>query len=305
MRFRPQKTRILLLSVAAAVITMAMKFTAYWITNSVGLLSDAAESIINLAAALVAFVALLIAAKPADETHPYGHEKIEYFSSGVEGTLILFAAAGIIYSSVERFLHPQALNDLDLGLMIGFGASLINFAVARILLVSAKRHDSITLEADARHLMTDVWTSVGVIIGLVVVRQSGMLILDPLIALLAGANIVFSGIHLLKRSFRGLMDYRLPAAEMALLEDILQKHIGAHHAYHNLRTRKAGSQRFIEFHLLVPGDMLVKAAHDLSEQIENDIREQLANTTVTLHIEPEEELASYQDVQEGLRYGKP
>jgi len=299
------KNRILLLSVGAALITMAMKFAAYWITNSVGLLSDAAESIINLVAAIIAFGALLISALPADDTHPYGHEKIEYFSSGVEGTLILFAAVGIMYSGIHRLLHPQALNDLDLGLAIGLGASAINLIVARILLASAKRHDSITLEADARHLMTDVWTSVGVIAGLVFVRLTDILTIDPIIALLVGANIIFSGIHLLKRSFRGLMDYRLPVKEMAILEEILQNHIGAHRAYHNLRTRKAGSQRFIEFHLLVPGDMLVKTAHDLSEQIENDIHQQLTNTTVTVHIEPVEELASYQDVQDGLRYGKP
>jgi len=299
-----QKTRILLLSVAAAVITMAMKFTAFWITNSVGLLSDAAESIINLVAAVIAFAALLIAARPADETHPYGHEKIEYFSSGVEGTLILFAAVGIMYSGIHRLLHPQTLNDLDLGLAIGLGASAINFIVARILLASAKRHDSITLEADARHLLTDVWTSVGVVAGLLIVRLTGEAHIDPILALLIGANIIFSGVNLLKRSFHGLMDYRLPAAEMTILEGILQKHIGPHSAFHNLRTRKAGSQRFIEFHLLVPGDMLVKTAHDLSEQIETDIRRQLANTTVTVHVEPEDELASYQDVQAGLRYGK-
>lgn len=305
MTFLFPKTRILLLSVAAALITMAMKFTAYWITNSIGLLSDAAESIINLAASVVAFMALLIAVRPADETHPYGHEKIEYFSSGVEGTLILFAAVGIVYSALHRLLHPQALRDLDLGLSISLGASALNFVVARLLLKAARQYDSITLEADARHLLTDVWTSVVVIGSLLVIRFTAITIIDPIIALVVAANVIFSGVNLLRRSFRGLMDFRLPGNEMVIVESILQKHLGAHRAFHNLRARKSGSQRFIEFHLLVPGSMLVKAAHELSELIENDIRQQLANTTVTVHVEPEDELASYQDVQAGLRYGKP
>lgn len=304
MAFFLRKTRVVLLSVAAALITMAMKFAAYWITNSVGLLSDAAESIINLAAAVVAFVALLIAARPADETHPYGHEKIEYLSSGVEGTLILLAAVSIVYSALHRLLNPQALHNLDLGLSLCLVASGLNFVVARLLLKAARHYDSITLEADARHLLTDVWTSVAVLVSLLIMRFTSVTVIDPLIALVIALNIIHSGINLLKRSFHGLMDYRLPGTEMTILENILQRHVGEHRGFHNLRTRKSGSQRFIEFHLLVPGSMLVKAAHDLSEQIENDIREQLANTTVTVHVEPEDELASYQDVQAGLRYGK-
>jgi len=296
------KTRVILLSVAAALVTMAMKFAAYWITNSVGLLSDAAESIINLIASLIAFAALLIAAMPPDESHTYGHEKIEYFSAGVEGTLIIFAAAGIVYAAVLRLLSPQPLYELYLGLMIGLGASAINFAVARVLLNAGKKHDSITLEADARHLLTDVWTSVAVIAGLLIVRLTGIMILDPLIALVVAANIIFSGINLLKRSFRGLMDFRLPAKEMAVVDDILREY---HRSYHNLRARKSGSMRFIEFHLLVPGDMLVSAAHDLSDHIEKEIGQKLTNTIVTVHIEPEDEISSFQDVQDGLRYGKP
>jgi cation diffusion facilitator family transporter len=301
MSFLSPKTRIILLSIAAALVTMAMKFAAYWITNSVGLLSDAAESIINLMASGVAFVALLIAALPPDETHTYGHEKIEYFSAGVEGTLIILAAAGIVYTAVQRLLSPQPLNELHIGLMIGLGASAINFAVARVLLHAGKKHDSITLEADARHLLTDVWTSVAVIAGLLIVRLTGITTLDPLIALAVAANIIFSGINLLRRSFRGLMDFRLPAKEMAVVDEILREH---RRSYHNLRAHKSGSMRFIEFHLLVPGNMLVNAAHELSEHIEKEIRQQLSNTIVTVHIEPEDELASYQDVQDGLQYGK-
>lgn len=302
MSFHFPKTRIILLSVAAALVTMAMKFAAYWITNSVGLLSDAAESIINLMASVVAFAALIIAALPPDDSHTYGHEKIEYFSAGVEGTLIIFAAAGIVYAAVLRLLSPQPLHELYIGLMIGLGASLINFAVARVLLQAGEKHDSITLEADGRHLLTDVWTSVAVIAGLLIVRLTGITILDPLIALAVAANIIFSGVNLLKRSVRGLMDFRLPAKEMAVVDEILREH---HRSYHNLRARKSGSMRFIEFHLLVPGDMLVNTAHNLSEQIEKEIHQKLTNTIVTVHIEPEDELVSYQDVQDGLPYGKP
>jgi len=302
MSFHFPKTRIILLSVAAALVTMTMKFAAYWITNSVGLLSDATESIINLIASVFAFAALVIAALPPDESHTYGHEKIEYFSAGVEGTLIIFAAAGIVYTAVQRLLAPQPIDKLHIGLMIGLGASTINVAVARVLLQAGKKHDSITLEADARHLLTDVWTSVAVISGLLIVRLTDITILDPIIALAVAANIVFSGINLLKRSFRGLMDFRLPTREMAVIDEILQKH---HRSFHNLRARKSGLMRFIEFHLLVPGDMPVNAAHDLSEHIEREIRQRFANTIVTVHIEPEDEISSYQDVQDGLRYGKP
>lgn len=298
------KNRILYLSIAAALITMAMKFAAYWITGSVGLLSDALESIVNLAAALVAFVALLIAVRPADDTHPYGHEKIEYFSSGVEGTLILVAAAGIIYSAVQRLLHPAPLADLDLGLLLGLAAAATNFFVAQLLLRAARHHDSITIEADAKHLLTDVWTTIGVLVALLVVKFTNWTIIDPLIAFAVGGNIIFSGFDLLRRSFHGLMDFRLPAEEIAVIEDVLRIHVGKSPVYHNLRTRKAGSQRFIEFHLLVPGDLSVREAHLLCDQIENEIRQRLRNTTVTIHTEPEDELVSYQDAEVSLPYGK-
>jgi cation diffusion facilitator family transporter len=298
------KNRILYLSIAAALVTMAMKFTAYWITGSVGLLSDALESIVNLVAALFAFVALTIATRPADASHPYGHEKIEYFSSGVEGTLILFAAAGIIYSAAQRLLHPMPLADLDAGLLLGLAASATNFLVARLLLRAARQHDSITIEADARHLLTDVWTTVGVLAALLVVKFTNWTIIDPLIAFAVGGNIIFSGIGLLRRSFRGLMDFRLPRAEITAIEEVLRAHIGKSYVYHNLRTRKSGSQRFIDFHLLVAGEMSVRQAHDLCEQIESAIRRRLNNTTVTIHTEPEDELASYQDAEISLPYGK-
>jgi cation diffusion facilitator family transporter len=298
------KTRILYLSIAVALVTMAIKFVAYWITGSVGLLSDALESIVNLAAALVAFVALWIAARPADATHPYGHEKIEYFSSGVEGTLILFAAIGIIFSTVKRLLHPMPLANLDLGLVLSLAAAAANFLVAQLLLRAARRYDSITIEADAKHLLTDVWTTIGVVVALLVVKFTGWTIIDPLIAFAVGGNIILSGAGLLRRSFRGLMDFRLPADEIAAIEDLLGRHVGRRRPYHNLRTRKSGSQRFVEFHLLVPGDMSVRAAHQLCEQLENEIRRILENATVTIHTEPEDELVSYQDAEVSLPYGR-
>ncbi len=298
------KNRILYLSIAAALATMGMKFAAYWITGSVGLLSDALESIVNLVAAFVAFVALTIAMRPADATHPYGHDKIEYFSSGVEGTLILFAAAGIIFSAGQRLLHPQPLADLDVGLLLGLAAAATNFLVAKLLLRAARQHDSITIEADAKHLLTDVWTTIGVLVALLVIKFTNWTIIDPLIAFAVGGNIIFSGIDLLLRSFHGLMDYRLPAKEIAAIEDVLRMYVERQRVYHNLRTRKSGAQRFIEFHLLVPGDTSVREAHALCERIENEIRRRLSNTIVTIHTEPADELASYQDAEISLPYGK-
>lgn len=298
------KNRILYLSIAAALITMAIKFAAYWITGSVGLLSDALESIVNLVAALIAFIALMIAGRPADASHPYGHEKIEYFSSGVEGTLILVAAAGIIYSAVQRLLQPMPLAALDIGLGLGLVAAATNFFVAQLLLRAGREHDSITIEAGAKHLLTDVWTTLGVLAALWVVKLTNWVILDPLIAFAVGGNIIFSGIDLLRRSFRGLMDFRLPAHEIVAIGEVLRRHVGEKLVYHNLRTRKSGSQRFIDFHLLVPGDMSVREAHELCEQIENEIRRHLSNTTVTIHTEPADELVSYQDVETSLPYGR-
>jgi cation diffusion facilitator family transporter len=298
------KNRILYFSIAAALITMGLKFAAYWISGSVGLLSDALESIVNLVAALVAFVALMIAVRPADATHPYGHDKIEYFSSGVEGALILVAAAGIIYSATQRLLHPMPLAELDAGLLLGLVAAATNFLVAQLLLRAARHHDSITIEADAKHLLTDVWTTLGVLAALFVVKFTNWTIIDPLIAFAVGGNIIFSGIDLLRRSFHGLMDFRLPPDEIAAIENVLGMYVGRQRVYHNLRTRKSGSQRFIEFHLLVPGDTSVREAHALCERIENEIRRRLSNTIVTIHTEPADELASYQDAEMSLPYGK-
>ncbi len=281
--------RIALISVAAALVTMALKFGAYLLTHSVSLLSDAAESSVNLVAALVAFGVLTLVARPADEEYRYGYDKAEYFSSGIEGALILVAAITIIYTAVNRFLHPSELEGIGPGLAVALVASGINFAVSRFMLHKSEEYDSITLEADAHHLMTDVWTSVGVIAALAVVmfvpRWS---ILDPIIAVAVGLNIIRTGVSLIKRSFAGLMDISLPAAEMDEIEQVLREKEGPDVVYHKFRTRRSASRRYIEFHLLLPGNLSVQAAHDRCTAIENEIRSRWPKTRITIHVEPKE-----------------
>jgi cation diffusion facilitator family transporter len=299
-----KKAHFALLSVVAALTTLALKFTAYGLTGSVGLLSDALESLVNLAGALVALTALKIAARPADKTHPYGHDKAEYFSSGVEGALILFAAVSIAYTAIQRLLNPVLLGELQWGLLIAGSASLLNFLVARAVLGAAKRYDSITLEADAKHLLADVWTSVGVIAGLVALTLTGWQWLDPVIALAVAAHIVITGISLLRRSVDGLMDYSLPADELAQIEGILKNHRDQFVAYHRLRARKSASKRFIDLHLVVTGAQTVQAAHDLCEQLEAEIEARLPNTSVTIHVEPAEDAASWDEEEQQIAIGR-
>lgn len=303
MSFLNEKSRVISLSIVAAILTLGMKFTAYYLTDSVGLLGDAAESLVNLVAALLAFSALVYAARPADRTHAYGHDKIEYFASGAEGTLIVVAAAGIVYSAVNRLVNPVTLHNLETGLLIALVASGVNLVVARILLKASRTHDSITLEADAKHLLTDVWTTIGVLVSLGVAEMTGLYLLDPIIALALAANIVFSGIDLLRRSFRGLMDYTLPAEEIVVIDRIIRRHNDQVQQYHNLRTRKAGPNRFIDFHILMPGKTSVQAAHDLCESIEAEIERKLRNTQVTIHVEPIEDKSSW-DAVKGITNSK-
>ncbi len=281
--------RIVLVSIAAAVITMLLKFGAYLLTGSVSLLSDAAESSVNLVAALVAFGALTLAARPADEEFQYGYDKAEYFSSGVEGALILVAAITIIYTAVDRFLHPTQLEGIGPGLAVALAASAINFGVSRFMLHKAREYDSITLEADAHHLMTDVWTSVGVIAALgVVMFLPHWSILDPIIAVAVGLNIIRTGVSLVKRSVAGLMDISLPPEEMDEIEAILREKEGPDVVYHKFRTRRSASRRYVEFHLLLPGDLTVQAAHARCTAIEEEIRRRWPKTRITIHVEPKE-----------------
>ncbi len=283
----PNLTRYAWLSIAAALITLGLKTVAYLMTNSVGMLSDAMESIVNVAAAVMALTMLTIAIRPADEDHAFGHTKAEYFSSGVEGALILLAAISIIWAAIPRFSHPQPLEHIGAGAMISFVASGINFVVAMILLKVGKAHHSITLEADAHHLLTDVWTSVGVLIAIVAVALTGWYRLDPVIAIAVAINIVWTGFQLLRRSVDGLMDAALPATELAIIHDILARYVTQEGiVYNSLKTRQAGSRKFVSVHILVPADWTVQRGHDLLDVLEADIEKNLHGSQVLTHLEP-------------------
>ena len=285
--------RMAVLSVAASIVTLALKFSAYLLTGSVGLLSDALESVVNLAAGLMAFTALTIVAQPADAGHPYGHDKAEYFSSGFEGALILVAAGTIIYTAVQRLLHPGPLEGLGIGLTVSLAASAVNFGVSRLMMSAARKYDSITLEADAQHLMTDVWTSVGVVGGLfIVVLAPGLYVLDSVVAILVALNIVWTGVGLIRRSIGGLMDGSLPPAELALIDAGIKAAVGDRAYYHSLLTRKSASRRFAELHLVLPGPTTLVAAHDLTIAVERECQARLPNLAITVHCEPVEAAAS-------------
>ncbi len=289
-------TRFAWLSIGAAVLTITLKTVAYLLTGSVGLLSDAMESLINLLAAGMALAMLTIAARPPDESHLYGHGKAEYFSSALEGVLILVAALGIGWTAIERLLHPRPLEQLGIGLAVSALAGAINLAVARILLAAGKRHRSITLEADAHHLMTDVWTSVGVLAGVAVVALTHWLALDSLVAIAVALNIIRSGISLVVRSIAGLMDASLSEAEHRLIEGVLDKYRQRGIQFHALRTRQAASRRFVSVHVLVPGEWTVHDSHHVAEDIEQDIRTALPDTIVFTHLEPVEDEISLHDI---------
>jgi cation diffusion facilitator family transporter len=285
----------ILLSILAAVCTLVLKWTAYYLTGSVGLLSEAAESVVNLLAATTAFFSLLYSARPVDPTHTYGHEKIEYFSSGLEGVLILVAAAGIAWYAIQRLIAPKELQALGVGAGVALAATLINLVVAQVLLRVGRKHGSIVLEADGQHLMTDVWTSASVLFGLGLVWLSNYSWLDPVIGLLVAGNIVRTGFDLVRRSFNGLMDHALPLEEQALVRSAIEGRLESGMDYHALRTRQAGSRRFADFHLLVPGDRSVRWAHEVTARIEEAVRSALPGIEVTVHVEPIEDRAAWED----------
>jgi cation diffusion facilitator family transporter len=286
------------LSIATAIATILLKGLAWMLTGSVGLLSDALESFVNLAGALMALGMLSLAATPADERHAHGHGKAEYFSSAFEGFLILLAAVSIGYTGVERLLAPQPLESVGVGLAVSAIASAINLATARILLAVGRARKSITLEADAHHLLTDVWTSVGVIVGVALVGLTGWLWLDAAVALLVALNIVWTGWQLLQRSAAGLMDVSIPAEELAAIEAVLEPYRSQGLDFHALRTRQAGARAFVTLHVLVPGRWSVQEGHAWSERVESDIRRVLPHAHVTTHLEPLED--SISRVDEGL-----
>jgi len=297
MKSRASLTKFAWLSIGAALATITLKSGAYYLTGSVGLLSDAIESFVNLAGAFMALLMLTIAARPADEEHVYGHTKAEYFASITEGILILGAAVGIGTTAIQRLIHPKDIEQLSLGIVVSTAASLINFVVARVLLNAGKQRNSISLEADARHLMTDVWTSIGVIGGVAIAGMTGWDILDPFVAILVALNIIWTGVQLVRRSVSGLMDEALPLAEQKLIEQVMAKYRERGVNFHALRTRQAAARQFISVHLLVPGEWTVHDAHHIAEDFENDIRAALGGViTVFTHLEPAEDEISMDDI---------
>jgi len=293
---RSSLTRYAWLSIAAAVVTIGLKSLAYLLTGSVGLLSDAVESLVNLVAAIMALSMLIIAARPADEEHPFGHSKAEYFASGAEGVLIFVAAIAIGVTAVHRLLVPRTIEQTGAGLAVSAFASAINFIVARILLNVGKRHNSITLEADAHHLMTDVWTSVAVIAAVGAVAVTDWQPLDPIIALAVAANIVWTGYHLMRRSIAGLMDAALPPEEHERVLKALDRYKVQGVQFHALRTRQAAGRRFVSVHVLVPGRWSTHKGHHLVEDVEKDIRNALPGVTVFTHLEPVDDPLSFEDI---------
>lgn len=284
------------LSVIASIVIIVLKTSAYMITDSVGLLSDALESLVNLAGGLMAVMMLSIAARPADECHPFGHSKAEYFSSGVEGGLIIIAASLIIYAAIERIIHPHEIEQVGLGIGISIFASIINLAVAVILFKVGKTNNSITLIADAKHLFTDVLTTAGVVIGLVLANITGYQIIDPIIGLLVALNIIWAGLKIIIESVDGLMDSSLPAEELENIKKILRKYVSNEILFHALLSRKSGNARFVSFHAIVPGAWSIKEGHDFVEKIEREIKQEINNIDVLSHIEPFECETSWDDV---------
>ena len=292
---RSSLTRFAWLSIAAALTTIVLKAAAYQLTGSVGLLSDAIESLVNLAGAVMALAMLTVAARPADEDHAYGHSKAEYFSSGVEGTLIMVAAIAIAVAAVERLLSPKPLDQVGLGLAVSVAASLVNLGAALVLRRKAKEAHSITLEANAQHLLTDVWTSAGVIVGVGAVALTGWIRLDPIVALFVAGNIVWTAVRIVRASVLGLMDTALPPGERESVTRVLHRHAADGVQFHALRTRQSAARRFVSVHVLVPGAWTVNEGHQLLERIEADIRGTLPNASVMTHLESLDDPSSWDD----------
>jgi cation diffusion facilitator family transporter len=298
-------TRWAWLSIGAAVLTIGMKSAAYLLTGSVGLLSDALESVVNLVAAVLALIALTAAAKPADERHHFGHGKAEYLSAGAEGVMIVVAAGLIVYTAIERLINPRPLEELGIGLAVTLAATVINGVVGLLLLRQGRRHRSMTLVADGKHLMTDVYTSIGVIVGVGLVAATGWLPLDSLVALAVGANILWTGFILIRNSGRGLLDHALPGEEtdrvLAVLRSFVDRYPAGELEFHGLQTRESGRDRFVSVHVLVPGSWSVSRAHDLVEDVEAAVRDALPDAQVHTHLEPREDPRSHDDYSHGPR----
>ena len=295
MNQREGLTRYAWLSIVTAAVIILLKASAYVLTGSIGFLSDALESGANILAAIITLAALTVAARPPDREHTFGHSKAEYLSSGAEGSLILVAAVVIAVQAVQRLLHPEPLEQVGLGVVVSAVAAAANFGVARVLMRAGKRHRSAALTADAHHLLTDVWTSLGVIIGVALVGLTGWLWLDPIIGLIVALQIVYTGLKLVRIAIDGLLDASLPADEVTRVVAILDGYGPQGVGYHALRTRQAGAQRFVSFHLLVPGSWSVQQGHELLEVIERDLRRELDPVSISSHLEPREDPASMDD----------
>ena len=289
-------TKFAWLSIFTAIVTITLKTIAYFLTGSVGLLSDAIESLVNLAAAIIALIMLKIAAQPPDEEHKYGHSKVEYFASIMEGLFIFIAAVAIIYSAINRIIFPRIIEQAYLGLGISIIASIINYVVALKLLKVGIKHHSIALEADGHHLMTDVITTIGVVVAIFFVIITGWQIMDPVVAILVAINIIYTGFKLMKRSVLGLLDTSISTEEINIVRSIFNKYERRGLNFHGLRTRQSAQRRFVSFHVLVPGLWSVKRGHDLLEKIEKDIRDAIDKVTISTHLEPIEDPISHADV---------
>lgn len=289
--------KFIYLSIAAAITTILLKFYAYYITGSMGFLSDALESFVNLFAAIFALIMLNLSQRPADDGHKFGHGKAEYFSSAVEGALILIAALSIIWSAIPRIIEPKSLENINTGLLFSLLAALVNLAVGLTLIHYGKKRKSLILEADGRHLMTDVWTSVGVIAGIITVKFTGWLIIDPIIAILVALNIIYTGYKLISRSASGLMDATIPSEDLEKITYYLDSLKTNEIDYHSLLTRVSGQRKFISMHILVPGKWTVKQGHDYADEVEETIVNMFDEpVTVTTHIEPVEDPVSMKDI---------
>lgn len=289
--------RMIWLAIGAAVFTISLKTAAWLITGSVSLLSDAAESLVNLVAAIVALIILRWAAQPADEDHAYGHDKGDYLSAGAEGTMIIVAAGTIAIVAIGRLIHPEPLETVGVGLAITAVAAVVNLVVAQLLVRVGREESSLTVESDGRHLMTDVWTSIGVIGGVALVAVTGIDRLDPIIALIVATNIVITGMRLVRRSLSGLLDHALDPSEIAQIEIVLNRFRSEEISFHALRTRRAAHRAFISMHVLVPGEWSVQQGHDAVERIEQDLRALFDTVTVFTHLEPVEDPVSFKDTQ--------
>ena len=294
---RSTLTRYAWLSIAAALVTMALKAGAYLLTGSVGLLSDALESIVNLVGAIMLLSMLILAARPADDNHAYGHSKAEYFSSGFEGSLILIAAGSIIYTAIMRLINPKPLEQLGLGLLVLVIAALINLGVSLIMRRAGKRHNAISLTANSHHLMTDVWTSAGVLVGVGAVAITGWQPLDSIVAILAALNILWSGFTIVRESVYGLMDTALPQEDLDLIDWVLDKYKSQGVEFHAVRTRQSGASKFVNMHVLVPNEWTVQHGHELLNQIENELKDRLPTSNIFTHLEPLHDPTSYADIE--------